>query len=59
MAKSIELGNVVRDFYIGNTHILICDDYYRDRTKEEEDAIMENIARLAWESRLLAEECAG
>lgn len=37
-------GHVVKDFYIGNTHIQICDDYCRDKTKEEVDEILARIA---------------
>ena len=28
-------GHVVKDYYIGHTHIIICDDCYRDKTPEE------------------------
>jgi len=37
---------VVRDFYIGNTHIKINDEYCRNKTKEEVDAILERIADI-------------
>ena len=43
----MKVGNVVRDFYIGNTHVRICDDYCRDKTKEEVQAILDRIARNA------------
>lgn len=31
-------GHVVKDYYIGHTHIKICDDCYRDKTPEELEA---------------------
>lgn len=40
-------GNVVRDFYIGATRIKICDDYCRDKTPEDVEAILARIARQA------------
>lgn len=43
----VPTGNVVRDFMIGNTRIMICDDYCRDKTKEEVDEILRRIARNA------------
>lgn len=43
----IKEGHVVRDFYIGNTHIQICDDYCRDKTPEEVQAILDRIASNA------------
>ncbi len=30
---------VVKDYYIGNTRIIICDDAYRDKTPEELDRL--------------------
>ena len=38
-------GHVVKDFCIGNTHVKICDDYCRDKTKEEVDEILARIAQ--------------
>ena len=37
-------GNVVKDFQIGNTRIKICDDYCRDTSPEEVQAILDRIA---------------
>ena len=48
-------GHVVMEFKIGNTVCQICDDYCRDRTKEEVDAILERIADRAYK-RLYAQE---
>lgn len=49
MAKITETGkgNVVRDFMIGGTRIKICDDYCRDKTKEEIDEIIRNTSIIA------------
>ena len=48
MAKrAIEEGHVVEDFYIGHTHIRICDDYCRDKTKEDIQNILRRIGRIA------------
>lgn len=43
----VEQGHVVREMKIGNTHIRICDDYCRDKTKEDVDEILRRIARNA------------
>lgn len=42
-------GHVVKDYYIGNTHIKICDDYYRDKTPEEIEAINQRISDKCYE----------
>lgn len=44
MAELLEQGNVVKSFVIGNTRIKICDDYCRDRTREEANAILRRIS---------------
>ena len=36
-------GHVVKDYYIGHTHIKICDDCYRDKTPEEIEATWQRI----------------
>lgn len=41
-------GNVVREFYIEDTHVRICDDYCRNKTREEVEAILQRIARNAF-----------
>ena len=43
----VETGNVVMDFYIEGTHVRICDDYCRDKTKEEVEEILKRIAENA------------
>ena len=40
-------GHVVKDFYIGHTHVKICDDYCRDVTPEQVQQKLDNIARIA------------
>ena len=44
MVSGIGEGNVVKDFKIGNTRIKICDDYCRDKTPEDVQAILDRIA---------------
>ena len=39
-------GHVVKDYYIGHTHVKICDDYCRDKTPEQVQQILDNIARI-------------
>lgn len=39
-------GHVVKDFMIGNTHVLICDDYCQNQTREEAEEIMRNFCRV-------------
>ncbi len=48
----IPLGHVVEDFYQGHVHIRICDDYCRDKTPEEVQAILDRIAEIAMNARL-------
>ncbi len=44
--KKVTEGNVVEDYYIGHCHIKICDDYCRDKTKEDVDKILKRIAEI-------------
>ncbi|HEZ7985987.1 MAG TPA: hypothetical protein RWO09_03510 [Ruminococcus sp.] len=39
-------GNIVRDYYSGNTHIKVADDYYRDKTAEEIEKILRDVAAI-------------
>lgn len=41
------VGNVVKEFNIGNTKVRICDDYCRNRTKAEIEEILRRIAKNA------------
>ena len=38
---------VVRDFYIGNTRVKICDDYCKDKTEEEVEEILRRCSQIA------------
>ena len=49
-------GNVVKDFYVGHTHIKICDDCCRDTTPEQVEEILTRIARIAIGSMMAAAE---
>lgn len=48
MKKTIGTGNVVKECYLGNTHIIICDDY-AVKTKEERIAILTDLKKLIYE----------
>ena len=41
--------NVAKEFVIGNTRIKICDDYCKNKSPEEVDAILRGIAIRATE----------
>ena len=45
---------VVRDFYIGATHICICDDCYRDAGPEEIERRRKAAQRVAWRIAMAA-----
>ncbi len=56
----IDTGHVVEEFKIGNTLIRICDDYCRDKTQDEIDAILRRITRNALDAlSASAAECSG
>ena len=42
---------IIKDYYDGSTHIMI-DDTYMVKTKEENDKILENIAKIWTQSEL-------
>lgn len=52
----VPVGNVVEEFKIGNTKVRICDDYCRDKTPEEVDAILKSIAETVREPLIVAAE---
>lgn len=52
--RTIFPGHIVKDFYEGNTHIIICDDYCRNTTEEETKAILGRIAEIARRSAIAA-----
>ena len=37
------IGNIAEDYYIGGTHVIICDDAYRDITESEINDILDRI----------------
>lgn len=39
---------IVAEWMIGNTRIKIHDDAYKDRTSEDIQRTLDNIARIAW-----------
>lgn len=39
-------GHVAKEFYLGNTHVLICDDYCRGKTAQEVQEILDRVAEL-------------
>ena len=43
----VTTGHVVEDYYIGHTHVRICDDYCRDKTPEQVREILDRIAKNA------------
>ena len=42
--------NVVEEYKVGNTTVKICDNCCRDKTPEDIDKIIKNIARIALDS---------
>lgn len=42
----IQEGHVVEEFYIGNTRVMICDDYCRDKTPEDIKATLKRVAAV-------------
>lgn len=58
MGKKVEppkVGHIVKEYYDGNTHIIICDDYCRDKTPEDVEAILDRIAEIAYPNLLKQE----
>ena len=43
-------GHVVADYYIGNTHIIVCDDFCANNTQQDNDAIMARAGRIVQEA---------
>lgn len=42
-----EKSHIVNDYYIGHTHVIICDDYCRNQTTEDVDIILKRIAQIS------------
>lgn len=52
MGRKIEppkVGHIVKEWYDGNTHCIICDDYCRDLTPEEKERRRERVSEVAYE----------
>jgi phage-related tail fiber protein len=47
LAKIPIEGNIVQDYYIGNTHILVCDAAYVNNTPEDNQHVLDQAARAA------------
>lgn len=47
MIKQPVAGNVVEDYYLGNTHVQICDDAYRGKSQEYYQRVLDDAARAA------------
>ena len=43
----VAVGNVVKEFSIGNTKVKICDDYCRNKSQAEIEEILRRIAKNA------------
>lgn len=58
MGRKIEppkVGHIVKEWYDGNTHCIICDDCCRDKTPEDVEAILDRIAKLVYPDLLRQE----
>jgi hypothetical protein len=40
-------GNIIGDYYIGNTHILICDAAYINNTPEDDRRVLDQAAQAS------------
>ena len=49
----VKIGNVVEEYKLGNTIVKICDDFYRDKSDEEVQAIISRISVMV--SKILSE----
>lgn len=59
MGRKVEppqIGHIVKEWYDGNTRCIICDDYCRDKTPEEVQAILDHIANDIAYPNLYAQE---
>jgi len=43
----IPIGNIVEDFMVGNTHIMICDDDCRNKTQEDKARAIRRMEVIA------------
>lgn len=44
----VKMGNVVEEYKLGNTTVKICDDFCRDKTDEEVQAIINRISVIVF-----------
>lgn len=49
----VKIGNVVEEYKLGNTIVKIRDDFYRDKSDEEVQAIISRISVMV--SKILSE----
>lgn len=47
LANNPTEGNIVKDYYIGNTHILISDAAYANHSPEENQRVLEQAAQAS------------
>ncbi len=47
MECQIPIGNIVEDFKMGNTHVIICDDDCRDKTQEDKAKAIKRMEVIA------------
>ena len=48
MAEAKLEGNIVEEYKIGNTTILISDAAYRDKTPEDIEKILQRVTAIGW-----------
>ena len=46
----LKTGSIVKEFYLGKTHVLICDEACRNRPLEEQRQSLHNVSRIASEA---------
>ena len=50
-----QMGHIVKEWYNGNTHCIICDDYCREKTPEQVREILARCAAVAYPNLLKQE----
>ena len=56
LMERVKQGNIVKEFSLGNTKVRIADDFCRDKTPEEVDAILKRISCIALNHMLSKED---
>lgn len=41
----VEIGNVVKEYMSGQAKVRICDDYYKDKSPEDVQEILDKVAQ--------------